>query len=86
MTRRTHIGAMAAALAAGPALMGKEDDAMREILEASLNEKKGVVLFVKGQSVPGVVTKILADTVELRSREYSRILMRLESIDGAAMA
>jgi hypothetical protein len=86
MTRRTHIGAMAAALAAGPALVGKENDSMKEILEASQNEKKGVMLYIKGQTLPGIVTKILADTVELRSREYGRIVVRLDSIDAAAIA
>lgn len=58
----------------------------RSILEASQNEKKGVTLWVKGQSIPGVVVKIDAETVEMRSREYSRIVVRLDSLDAAAMA
>lgn len=57
----------------------------RSILEASLNQKKGLVLFVKGQAIPGMVVKIDAETVELRSREYGRIVVRIESIDAAAM-
>jgi len=59
---------------------------MREILEASLNEKKGVVLYVKGQSIPGAVVKISSELVELRSREYSRIVVRMDSIDAVAMS
>lgn len=39
------------------------------ILEASQNEKKGLMLWVKGQSIPGMVVKIDTETVELRSRE-----------------
>ena len=58
----------------------------QQVLEASLNEKKGVMIYVKGQSIPGIVTKINADTVELRSREYSRIVVKLESIDAVAMS
>ena len=59
---------------------------MRELLEASQNDKKGITLYVKGQSIAGVVVKITADTIELRSREYSRIAVRIDSVDGAAMA
>ena len=57
----------------------------RSLLEASLNEKKGLMLFVKGQAIPGMVVKIDAETVELRSREYSRIVVKIDSIDAAAM-
>ena len=59
---------------------------LRSLLEASKNEKKGVTLWVKGQSIGGQVTNLDADYVELRSREFSRIVVKLESIDGAAMA
>ena len=58
----------------------------QQVLEASLNEKKGVMVYVKGQSIPGVVTKINAESVELRSREYSKIVVKLESIDAVAMS
>jgi len=59
---------------------------MRSILEASQTEKKGVTLYVKGQAIPGVVVKIEGDMVEMRSREYSRIVVRIDSIDAAAIA
>lgn len=58
----------------------------RSILEASQTEKKGLTLYVKGQAIPGMVVKLDAETVELRSREYSRIVVKIESIDAAAMA
>ena len=58
----------------------------RSILEASQSEKKGLMLWVRGQSLPGIVVKIEAEHVELRSREYGRIVVRLDSIDAAAMA
>ena len=87
MTRRTHLTLLAAA-AAGSAVtaIAKDNTMFQQVLEASLNEKKGVVLYVKGQSIPGVVTKINSDNVELRSREYSRIVVKLESIDAVAMS
>jgi hypothetical protein len=86
MTRRTHIAGLAAALAAGSIVLGKDNDTMRELLESSQNEKKGVMLYVKGQSIGGLVVKIAGDIVELRSREYSRIVVRIDSIDAVAMS
>ena len=58
----------------------------QQILEASQNEKKGVTLYVKGHQIGGVVVKLSADTVEMRSREYSRIVVRVDAIDAAALA
>jgi hypothetical protein len=72
--------------AAVPAIGGKEPPMFRSILEASQSEKKGVMLYVKGQAIPGMVVKIDADSVELRSREYSRIVVRLDSLDAVAMS
>jgi len=59
-------------------------EAFNELLESSLKDKKGVVLYVKGQSVSGRVTRISADVVEMTSREYARIVVRREAIDGVA--
>ena len=59
---------------------------MREILEASQNDKKGCTLYLKGQTIGAVVVKISGDLVELRSREYSRIMVRMDAIDAVAMA
>jgi hypothetical protein len=86
MTRRSCVTALTAAFAVGSALDGKENDAMKELLEASQNDKKGVMLYVKGQSIGGVVVKIAGDLVELRNREFSRIVVRMEAIDAAAMS
>lgn len=86
MNRRTCIGVFAAALAAESTLAGKDNEAMKELLEASQNEKKGLMLYVKGQSIPGIVVKITGDFVEMKSREYSRIVVRLDAIDAAAMS
>lgn len=58
----------------------------QQILEASQTEKKGVNLHVRGHAIAGIVVKINADSVEMRSREYSRIVVRLDSIDAAALS
>jgi hypothetical protein len=86
MTRRTHITGLAAVLAAASTVLGKDNDTMRELLESSQTEKKGVMLYVKGQSIGGLVVKISGDIVELRSREYSRIVVKIDSIDAVAMS
>ncbi|HLJ49325.1 MAG TPA: hypothetical protein VKU01_25100 [Bryobacteraceae bacterium] len=85
MTRRTCCTAIGAAVVAGSVLSAKDGGAMREILETSQNEKKSVTLYVKGQSLGGLVLKLTNDTVELRNREFSRIVVRIDSIDAIAV-
>jgi len=85
MTRRTCLTVFAASLAADSTLIGKDSDAVRELLEASQNEKKGIILYLKGQSIGGIVVKIAGETVELKSREYTRIVVRVDAIDAVAM-
>jgi hypothetical protein len=76
----------AGALAACSIAAGKDDSMYQALFEASQNEKKGLMLYVKGQQISGIVVKIASDHVEMRSREYSRIVVRIESIDAAALA
>jgi len=76
---------LVAAAAVVPAF-GKDISMFRSILEASQSEKKGLMLYVKGQAIPGVVVKIDAEAVELRSREYGRIVVRIDSLDAVAMS
>ena len=59
---------------------------LRSLLETSKNDKKGVTLWVNGQAIPGQVTNIDGEFVEMRSREYSRIVVKIDAIDGAAIA
>ena len=85
MTRRNCVTVIGGALAAHSILSAKEGNPMREVLEASQTEKKSVMLYVKGQALGGAVVKMTSDTVELRNREYSRIVVRLDAIDAVAM-
>jgi len=56
-----------------------------ELIEWSANEKRGLTLYVNGQTVAGIVVKIGEDgTIELKSQTYSRIIVRLDSIDAIA--
>jgi hypothetical protein len=74
----------AAALATGISAQASASDAFEQALNTSLTEKKGVVLYVNGQAIPGRVTKVDKDSVELSSREYARIVVRRERIDAVA--
>jgi hypothetical protein len=85
ITRRTCVAAIGAALAAGSILSAKEGNPMRELLEASQKEKKSVMLYLKGQNIGGAVVNMAGDTVELRNREYSRIVVRIDAIEAVAM-
>ena len=81
----SRAGALAALLVAGlaaPAWAATEPFA--ELLEGSLKDRKGVVVYVKGQAVSGRVTRLTADAVELTSREFTRIVIRRDAIDGVA--
>ena len=84
--RQTCAAAVLAAgmLAVAGAAHAAPADAFNEVLEASLKDKKGVVLYVKGQAIPGRVTKMTADAVELTGREFGRVVVRKDAIDGVA--
>ena len=56
-----------------------------ELFQLSQAEKKGLTFYIKGETVPGIVTKVGNDFVEVKNQTHSRILIRLESIDAIAM-
>lgn len=57
----------------------------RELLDRSEKERKGLMFYVEGQTIGGVVVKINADSVEVRNQTYNRIVIRLDSIDAVAI-
>jgi hypothetical protein len=57
----------------------------RELLDRSEKEKKGLTFYIKGQTISGVVVKISSDAVEVRNQTFSRIVIRLDSIDALAI-
>jgi len=86
MTRRSCVTVIGGALAASSVLSAKEGDAMREVLEASLNDKKSVMLYLRGTNIGGGVVKVNGDFVELRNREFGRIVVRIDAIEAIAMS
>jgi len=56
-----------------------------ELLQLSQKEKKGLTFYIKGETVPGIVTNVGDDFAEVRNQTHSRIVIRLDSIDAVAM-
>lgn len=57
----------------------------QELFDQSLKEKKGLTLYLDGQSVGGAVTKVGPETVELRSQEFSKIVVLIDEIQAVAI-
>ncbi|HSX61643.1 MAG TPA: hypothetical protein VLF18_15690 [Tahibacter sp.] len=58
----------------------------KALLEASAAEKRGVMLYFNGQTLAGVVTACHDDgRIELKSQQYSRVIVLADRVDGAAM-
>lgn len=56
-----------------------------ELMQQSLEQKSGLMFYVKGAAVPGVVTRLGDDgVVEARNQERDRIVIRLDRIDAVA--
>jgi hypothetical protein len=58
----------------------------RELIELSLNEKRGLTVYFNGQSIAGVVTNIIGgEAIELRNQTFGRIVVRLETVEAVAV-
>jgi hypothetical protein len=78
------VGLLLAVVTTAGSAQGAPADPFDEILLASLNDRKGVMIYIDGQSVPGRVTRLDTDTVELTSQSFSRIVVRRDRIDAVA--
>lgn len=58
----------------------------QSLFEKSLAEKKGLTVWVAGQSIGLVVTKIGDGFVEGKNRELSAIVVKTDRIDAAGIA
>ncbi|HEY1372409.1 MAG TPA: hypothetical protein VGH50_08055 [Candidatus Binatia bacterium] len=60
--------------------------AYQELFERSAKEKKGLNIYVRGQTIGAVFVKMIGnDAIEVRNQTYGRIVIRLESIDAMAI-
>ena len=86
MTRRQTFS-LAALMAGVPAAKaGPEDkNMMEDLLKMSLETKKGLNFFIRGNSIGGLVLRMGNGMVEVRNQNYGRIVIRIDSIDAVAM-
>ena len=60
--------------------------ALEDAINAALASKRGVTLYVNGQTIGGAITKVEpGQYVELRNQEFGKIVVRWERIDGIAL-
>ncbi len=58
----------------------------QELLDLSQNENKGLTFYVNGQTIPGLVTKIVGnEAVEVRNQMHDRLIIRIDRIDAIAL-
>ena len=61
--------------------------AYEELFNLSLTQKKGLSVYAGGQVIVGVfVKRIDANTVELRSQQFAKIIVRLDRVDAIALS
>lgn len=84
---------LAGALAMGAAALhaqtpataaGASSDALRELLVESKDKGRGVTIYTNGATVMVVVVAVDDRYVIAKNRESSRIVIRLDRIDGVA--
>jgi hypothetical protein len=74
------------ALPAPPAEAQMAMQGFRELFELSQKERRGLTFFVQGQSIPGIVTKILGEeAVEVRNQTFGRLIIRIDRIDALGL-
>lgn len=75
---------VALALLASTQVRADEEDVFRPLLQHSQSERKGLVFYVGGQTIAGVVVRLGDDEVEVRNQTHDRIIIRLDRIDALA--
>jgi hypothetical protein len=58
----------------------------RELIEFSQNERRGLTVFVNGQTIVGIVKEVVGqEAIVMSSQTFSKIIVRLEAIDAMAI-
>ena len=82
---RKFMVTMLICVSSGVALADDIIKGIEQALTQAQQDKKGVTLYVQGQTIGGGVVRIEpGQWVELRSQQFGRIIVRLDRIDGLA--
>ena len=86
VSTRSALAAASLVLAHGAAFAAEALQGIEQALASALRDKRGITLYVAGQTVGGAVVRIEpGQWVELRNQQHGRIVVRLDRIDGVAM-
>ena len=59
----------------------------KELIERSQNEKRGLTIYLNGQTIVGIATQIINEqAIELRSQQYHKAVVLLESIEAMTVS
>ena len=62
------------------------DELFKELLERSRDEKRGLTVYLSGQTLIGIVTRIIGEeAIELTSQQFHRAIVRLEKIEAMSV-
>ena len=52
----------------------------------SHQEKRGLTIFINGQTIAGIVTQIIGlEAIEVRNQTFSRVIIRLDAVEAMAI-
>jgi endonuclease YncB( thermonuclease family) len=84
-TARHLLAALVLTLATGAASAADAARGIEQALATAQQDKRGITLYVAGQTIGGAVTRIEAGQwVELKSQAAGKIIVRLDRIDAIA--
>jgi hypothetical protein len=85
--RKSFLGmVMASATMSGAGAAEAAKGGLEDALNAAMQSKRGITMYVNGQTIGGAVTRFESGSyVELRNQEFGRIVIRWERIDGVAL-
>ena len=63
---------------------GAEQDPLRAVLSESKEKNRGVAIYANGATINGVVVSLDDRYVTAKSQQNSRIVIRLDRIDGVS--
>ena len=82
---RHALVALALAVAAGAAAAADAVKGIEQALVAAQQDKRGITLYVSGQTIAGAVTKVEpGQWVEMKNQTSGKIVVRIDRIDGIA--
>lgn len=66
--------------------MATRYETFKELIEQSQTERRGLTIFINGQTLAGIVVKINgAESIEMTSQAFRRIIVNVEAIEAIAV-